>query len=309
MKLNLLPSSVSKGGQLKVAVVSMVVMILVGAGIAVVLTVVSQQQLTAAKNDEAEIRPKAEAAFARANQADDVIAQAKGIIVNSKLAQAMSDHNSDYPKFYDGVMPYIPPFYRITSMSATPTDETNVTLNLTGILSGSQRYADLMIALMRIKGASSVGRAGFTSNDAEVPALGGGDQTGRERKPGQGLVPDDLEQRLAYLRSTGSTQTYTGLGNFGAADLGQRNAGPDASVVSVTVVMKGKLQTPDPRATLTSGGSAAAAPAAASFGGGGFVPPGAGGFGGPPGAGAGASADDSTTVPKGKKGKGAGSED
>lgn len=301
MKLNLLPSSVSKGGQLKVAMLLMGVMILVGAVLAVIMTVISQQQLSAAKADEAEWRPKADAAYARANQADDVIGQAKGIIVNSKLATAMEEHNSVYPKFYDSVIPFIPAFYRITVMNAAPTDETTVTLNLTGVLSGSQRYADLMIALMRIPGAISVGRSGFTSTDAEVPSLSAQDQLGRELKPGQSAVPEDLQQRLAYLRSTGSTQTYIGIGGFGAADDAAKGVAPDSSLVSVTVIMKGALQTPDPRGTLTGDGGASVASAPTGIPSG-FGPPGAG-SGGPP-SGTFAPPTD-TPPPSKKKGKGA----
>lgn len=266
MKLNLLPTYVSKEGQIRSVLIGSAVMTLAAIGASLFLILSSRGELARQKERVEELRPAAERAVEVAKQADTIIASATGIDRNLKLAEAMSKHNSTYLELYREVLGYVPPFYRVTRIQATPVDDKTCNVQLTGVLGTFQQYADLMLALYRIEGAQRVSRSGFQVTDRYVPGLNLQDQIGLPIRPGEARLPSDPLARLDALvqRSGGATGAFEGAGGFGSAAPGQRGAMPGYSVVTVGVVLQtvadasGKvvknrdIRTPNPRATIAA---------------------------------------------------------
>lgn len=264
MKLNLLPTSVSKGKQTQTAILlSALVAVLSVAG-AIGMIITSRAEMQQAAQAAADAKPRAELAAATAKYADEIIAQARVILTNINLADEMSKHSTVYPDLYDEVRRYIPGFYRVTSMSATAGGPATTTLNLNGVLHTYQEYADLMLALYRIPGVQTVARAGYQDTDKYVPQLSPADQFGRPIRPGEQPIPDDPLERLDQMIAQGGVSGFNGTGGFGGPP-GPRGAMPSYSTVAVTVVLARGVQTPDPRGTLGSIGSAAPAGATGGF--------------------------------------------
>ncbi|RYG25109.1 hypothetical protein EON82_08350 [bacterium] len=275
MKLNLLPTTEKKSRQGKTAIVVAGLIVLASIGAAAALTFIPAAKLVAAKDGITELERQVANADATAKQADTIIAQAADVVRNAQLAQAMIDHNDKYPKLYDDIKRYIPPYYRLQSISAVPTGEGTSRVTLTGTLSGYQRYADLMLALMRFKDARSITRSGYNLNDPIVPALDPVDPIGKMRKPGEAPIPNDDLQRLAYFQAQAAAAPsgYLGVGGYGGGTDDTRGALPDASIVVITMDVARDLRVPLAADTLRAAGGAA--PAGGVVGG----PP--GGFGGP----------------------------
>ena len=76
MKLNLVPTYVSKERQGRTAIVGAVFLIVVGVVASVMLTTASKKALDQARSDNDEAKPKAQAALDTSNQADTIIASA-----------------------------------------------------------------------------------------------------------------------------------------------------------------------------------------------------------------------------------------
>jgi hypothetical protein len=149
----------------------------------------------------------------------------------------------------------------MTQVSATPLGPDTASVSITGTLKTFQQYADMMIALYRIPGATTVTRQGYTNVDPYIPNVNDVDQNGRPIKPGQTNIPDDKYERLAYYQSQGTLTGFTGTGGFGTGDTTQaKGAMPGYSLVTFNVVIPRALQTPNPRATLQAQGAAGAAP-------------------------------------------------
>ncbi|RYG45658.1 hypothetical protein EON79_12105 [bacterium] len=281
MKLNLLPTTVSTERKAKGAVIGAVLIAVAGIIGGVLLTTVSRSNLQRAQALEQQVRPLAQAAVDTRALADKIISDSQGIIRNSALAGAMIGHSRKYPDLYEKILPYVPPFFRVTSISATPQGELS-TVRIQGVLNTYQQYANLMLALLRIPGVQTVGRNGYLDRDLSVPNLTPTDQVGKPKRATDPVIPDDPLERLAYYQAQASTQTYTGTGNFGSPDQALRLNGPDSSLVEVTLVMNANIQAPDVSTTLKSagGGGAAAAtrPGGAGLAGvpGGGMPAGAG---------------------------------
>lgn len=264
MKLNLLPTYVSKGNQAKTATVVSVLLALLGILGAVGLIFISRNEVKTAREDAESKMERAARAVAVSKRADQVVADAQMIIRNINLADSMLKHNDAYPDLYRDIKPYIPGFFRVTQISATPGGPQTATVSITGTLKTFQQYADMMIALYRIPGSTSVTRQGYQNVDPYIPNVTEVDQNGRPIKPGQTNIPDDKYQRLAYFQSQGTLTGYTGQGGFGTGDTTQaRGAMPGYSLVTFNVVVPRAIQTPNPRATLQAQGAAGAAPAPA----------------------------------------------
>jgi len=273
MKLNLLPTSVSKAGAAKG-------MWFVAGGVALLgilgmvgLTVMGQQQLSSAKADAESKMALAANAKATADHAEAQIAEATVIDRNQKLSEAMINHNSKYVDLYAKVLSHVPAYYRLDSISATPTSESSTTVTLNGYIQSFRQYADLSIALWKIPSATAVTRAGYQLNNAAVPALTEADQTGLPIRPGQAPYSTDPLERMNQMIENAAAEPrgYLDEGNFGSAEATARGAMPGYNQVTMTVVLTDDIRTPDPRATIAAGGGAAGAAA----------PP--NGFGAPPG--------------------------
>jgi len=252
MKLNLLPTYVSKASAAKTATIFSVLIGLLGVVGAVGLIMVSKQDRDKAYDDANALTSTYTRVDGESKKADAIIAQAAQLMINQGLAQAMIEHSTVYPDLYDEVRGYIPSFFRVTSMSSAPNGAESCTVTLTGVLQTQQQYADVMMALMRIPGATNVTRDGYNPTDKFVPSLTEEDQIGLPVGQGEGNIPSDPQARLDYMISQGSVTGFVGAGGFGG-EPGQRGAMPDWSEITLTVTIAGKnLQTPDPRSTLTS---------------------------------------------------------
>lgn len=252
MKLNLLPKHVAKSQGSKGAFFVMVIIVLVCGAMAFMLIQSGRNQLAAEREKVEPARQQVAKALGNSAMADTVISRVTGIDRNLKLTEAMLAHNSKYVELYREVMQYIPSYYRITNLSAAPTGPDAVTVNLSGVLKTHKQYADLVAALYRMPGVTSVSRQGYAIIDPYVPNLTEQDQIGTPIKPGDANLPSDPEERMAALMQRASAQPdgYLGIGAFGTEQM-PKGAMPDWSTVNVTMVLSGRpLQVPDPRATL-----------------------------------------------------------
>lgn len=258
MKLNLLPTHVSKAGAARTTVIMSGLLGLGLVAAAVLMSVSSERELAGLKTQAQELEPQAAAALAESQKADETIKKAGGIILNQQLAEAMMAHSPKYPALYDEVRRYIPSYFRVTSLAATPSGPEATTLNITGVLQSFQQYADIMVALMRIPGAVGVSRQGFQHNDFFVPPLTEGNQVSRPVRVGDQPMPDDPQERLDYMIARGGIDGYLGVSGFGETEVPRtRGAMPRWSEVTLSVALARGLQTPDPRSSLA--GAAAAA--------------------------------------------------
>ena len=285
MKLNLLPTTEKKSRQGKTG-------LLVGALIVVgsivgyaAMTFIPLASLKQAKENVGQLPTQVANADATAKSADGIIASATDVIKNAQLAKAMIDHNDVYPKLYDDLKKYIPPYYRIQSMTATALGENQSQVTLVGTLSGYQRYADLMLALMRFKDAQTITRSGYNLDVPVVPELTPADQVGKMRRPDQAPIPDDGLERLAYFQAQASAAPtgFLATGGYGSGTADVKGPLPGASLVTIQMTVNRDLRVPLAAETLRGGGGGA--PGAATQGGApaGFGPP--PGFGAPPGTG------------------------
>ena len=284
MKLNLVPTHVAKEKASGGAIFVMVILAFIGIIGAVLMSVTSSKALADAKDANTQAMASASDVKARSDQADAIMADSKthAIVRNVSLAEAMEKHSAAYPDLYDKLRPYIPSYYRVTSMAASPGGAGLCIVTLTGVLTTYQQYADLGLAFMRIPGAVSYSPSGYQITDPYVPNLTPLDLKGRKIHPGDTNIPDDEQQRLAYLIAHGTETTYTGEGGFGDDNVTTKGAMPNASLVTLTLTLQSdlknnyELQTPDPRATLALGASTStsATVAGGTFGGpGGGTPP------------------------------------
>ena len=264
MKLNLLPTTEKKSragraGLFLAAFIFIVAVVAYG-----LMTLVPKATLEAQKADLGDLPQKVANADATSKSADTVIASAADVIRNAQLAQAMIDHNDVYPKLYDDVKRYIPPDYRIQSMSAKPLGEGQSEVTLVGTLAGYQRYADLMLALMRFKDAKTISRGGYVLDDPTVPALNSSDQKGKMRRANEAPIPDDGLERLAYFQSKAASAPtgYLASGGYGSSTDETRGALPDSSVVTIVMTVARDLRVPLAADTLRAGGGGAAGGAA-----------------------------------------------
>ena len=253
MKLNLLPSSVSRGKQVKGAVFVSVLIALASIGMSVLMVTTSTKHLDIAKAKAQEMKVVVDQDVQIAAQAVTIMGdpQLANVVRQTNLAKAMNRHNFVYPKFYSELFPYIPNFFRVNSMSVTPANGNTVTLNLQGVIKDRYQYADLMLALLRIPGSTSVTRSGFTLENPRVTPLDLNDQDGRLIIPGEPVLPEDPIARVNAMINRGSVTHYEGRGNFGGGNPNApRGAMPGSSQINVSVVMPKNLFAPNPRATL-----------------------------------------------------------
>lgn len=258
MKLNLLPTHVSKASSARSSgIIGILIFVVLALG-AVFLFIKGKNDLEASRDGLSELKGRAEMAKATADKADVVMANATGILRNIYLAEAMLKHSQAYPTAYSSLRPYIPSFYRVTSMTATPVAKDLSQVTIVGTLDSYQQYADLMLALLRNPKVMTVTRQGFNQNSAIVPGLSETDQYGKPLKPGATPIPDNWEDRLRYFESNAKSTGYLGVGGYGSGVVGLRGPMPDASQVTVQVTLATDLQTPDPLATLKAGQGAPA---------------------------------------------------
>jgi hypothetical protein len=262
MKLNLIPTYVSKEGQSKAFLVLGVLILLVSFGLAFFAKQMAEARAQTALENATAAQQDAANAVAMSKYADQIIARATGIDKNIKLWTAMRDHSPTYPNLYDEVLSYVPSFLRVTSLTASANGADGVTVNLTGVLDSFQQYADANLALLRIPNVVNVVRSNYSLNDSQVPNLSETDQIGAPVKPGEGNLPSDPMDRMEEMiarAGTGTANTYQGVSGFGDPEATRKGPRPNASEVSFVITIAGKnLQAPNPRATIESKGGAPA---------------------------------------------------
>lgn len=267
MKLNLLPTHVSKEGQTKIAAIVSIGMSLAAIAAGIFAVGYSNSELAAAKQRDEEAKPAYEAAMKTSADADAIMASSVIIDRNVKLAKAMDAHNSVYPALYQEVLGHCPSFFRVVSIQAVPTGPEQCTVTLQGVLQSYQQYADIMLAMLRIKDATNVTRAGFTDGRPVVPALTEQDQVGLPVPPGGSNLPSDPRAKLEEMVARASQAPTGFLGTTFGQPVDQKGAMPDWSLITLTVTMKRNIQTPNPRATLTSAVGTTPAPTGNTGGG------------------------------------------
>ena len=269
MKLNLLPQSVSKSAGLRTAWVMSILLALAGIGGAAYMFMQSGDALKKAQDRVATAEPGAAAAVTESKKADIIMQKAAVVILNTNLATEMMKHNAVYADLFNEVKRYIPAWFRLQSISATPASPEACTVTLQGVIQTQQQYADLMLALLRIPGATSVARSGYQVNDMFVPPVSEPTQFPRLTKLGETPLPDLPMDRLNAMIASGRLDGFTGQGGFGTPDMSQaRGPMPEWSQITVSVVLPRKIMTPDPRGTLATvaglAGGAAPAPGGAA---------------------------------------------
>jgi hypothetical protein len=268
MKLNLLPQTVRVGAKAKTAWIGAILMVAVGMAAAVMMSIQADQADKESADALAAVQPQAQKAYDTASAADAILASdpAKEVVLNANLANAMIKHNGDFPTMYEELFRYNPPFFRLTSISATPVSATQASITMTGTITTYQQYADLVLALLRNKKVRSVARSGFNYSDLQVPPLVPADQVGRPRKPGEAPIPDDPLLRLTYFESQPQPTGYNGGGNFGSGTPAEREAMPGESLITITMTADYALQTPSPMQTLSSLGGGSLTPSGTAAG-------------------------------------------
>jgi hypothetical protein len=267
MKLNLLPTYVSKGKQAQVAIVFAILIVIACGTATVAMMSKSKAELEKWTRKAEEAKPAAEAVVTVSQLADTVIKNSTGVILDASLAKAMQDHNTVYPDFYDKLFPYIPSFFRVTSITATPIDDKTAGVTISGVIKSQEQYAALMLVFNRIPQVQTVTRTGYKISEQYIPSLTDVDQAGRLIDRGGQHIPDNPVDRMNYFISRGSLSGYTGSGGFGSGQPGLKGPMPEWSQISIALVMPGKLQTPNPKETLQAGGSSGSSLASSPSGG------------------------------------------
>ena len=259
MKLNLLPKHVAKSHGSKTAFFIMWIIIVAAGAVTFLMIKKGQSDLAEAREPVDGLRAQVAVAMGNSAMADTVIAEMTNIDRNIKLTQAMLDHNRKYVDLYREVMGYVPSYYRLTSISASPTGPDGCSVAMTGVLKTHRQYADLVVALYRMPGVTNVSRSGYAIVDQRVPALNEQDQFGTPIRPGEANLPSDPDERMAALIQRASApQGFLNHNNFGT-DNPVKGAMPDWSTVSVTMTITGRnIQPPNPRGTLLQGGTGGA---------------------------------------------------
>ena len=228
MKLNLLPTHVATQSKAPVFAGVGAVVALGAIALAVFLQISSTADLKAAKQELADSKQAAADALATANHADEIAK--KGTIINTNLllAKAMQKHNSAYVELYESIMPYIPDFYRVTSMSAASAGADTSTVTLVGQIKTFRQYADVALAFWRVPGVTNVQRSGYVVEDPSLSGINETYQKGSMVKPGEAPLSDDPETRLEEMiaRASSAPQGYQGVGGFGQEGIGAKGAMP-----------------------------------------------------------------------------------
>jgi hypothetical protein len=306
MKLNLLPTYVTKGAQGRSLFFISCAILAASAVGAFFLNASTSAARNKAREEMDAAKVAADAVNARSLAAQTVANVGIEIQRNLDLHDAMQRQNTKYTDFYRMVRQYVPSYMRVNNMAVSPIDENTCQLSITGVMRSYQNYSDACLALLRIPGALQVGRAGFNLNDDYIPNLQEDDNVGLPHRLVDGRKPPTVstgldrgpDSQLAYLTGLASQASdgFTGTGGFGTPTNDARTAMPDWSDVTFNVILAKDpslppdkqpnvdFRTPNPRQALAPvSGAPAAAPGAPA---GGFNPnpvgAGAGPAAGPP---------------------------
>ncbi|MBS1706692.1 MAG: hypothetical protein JST40_12530 [Armatimonadetes bacterium] len=248
MKLNLLPTYVSKGAQSRTAAIFSILFFLLSIVGAVLMMTTSSARLAAAKSQVEELTPQHNQVLTLAKSAETEAAKGAPVQRNIDLTNAMLAQNTKYTTFYRMIARYIPSYLRVNRMSVTPMTETSCQLNINGVIQSFQKYADVSLILLRIPGAMTIARDGYVLRDTYVPNLIETDQYGipyqrgdnRRPSPNAGGPNGGPDEQLNYLMAQASQGAtgFTGQGNFGVEGATQKLAMPGENDVTYTIVLQ-----------------------------------------------------------------------
>src|SRR5690349_24732829 len=165
MKLNLLPKHVAKAQGSKGAFFAAIILVAVAGAGAFLMISSGRKQLQEARDKVQPATVPVSQALGYSAMADTVISRVTSIDRNLKLTEAMLAHNSKYVDLYREVMQYIPGYYRITNLTATPTGPDTTTVTMSGVMQTHRQYADIVAALYRMPGVQSVSRSNYAIVD------------------------------------------------------------------------------------------------------------------------------------------------
>src|ERR1700722_7951098 len=116
MKLNLIPTSAARQGG---SVFGWILFFIIVAGSvfgAIRMNGQAATVLAQAKDDVTKFQDPSDKANQVSSNADDIMKEASGPLLNTQLVQAMQKHSRVYPDFYDELFHYIPGYFRLTSL-------------------------------------------------------------------------------------------------------------------------------------------------------------------------------------------------
>lgn len=256
MKLNLLPQYVTKGAAARTWMVGSIAAMIAAVAGSIFMITSSKAARDAAEAAANELQPQAAAVVTLAKTADTIGASSAEVVRNISLADAMQQHPAKITGFYRDVIPYIPSFFRVNAMSMTPMDANRCQLTLTGTIQTYQQYADLMLALLRIPGAQTVGRSGYVLDRRNLPNVTEEDAFPEFKKSGDERLPLDPVERISALvaRAGAEPTGFTGVGNYAGPIEQPRLAIPNWQNITVNVVLQTPgAQVPVPGATAPGG--------------------------------------------------------
>lgn len=257
MKLNLLPTSATKGKGVVRAWVFSGILSVAAIAASIWMIVTSTKALNDAKDAALEEKSHAEMVTSVASQADDLIKLAEPYQRNTNLVIAMDKNVPKYPNFYNDLRKKIPGFFRITSLVATPVSEAAVAVTMTGIIKDQEQYNDLVLALLRIP-AQGVQRQVISHDDIILPNILPNDLKPEPYKTSEGRIPSQPDDKLNYFIAKGGVTGYVNANGFGDDEMGRRGAMPKYNEIQVAFTVPGNLQAPNVRGTLALHGSAPA---------------------------------------------------
>lgn len=262
MKLNLLPICETQETTLKKTIFLMGAVLLGTIAASTVMAIYSNSRIQASKQKAEELEPQAAFAYRRAMQANSIIKSGTLLERNMRLEEAIEKHNAAQIHLMNDVLQYIPGFFRVTSLTIAPRGAQDSLVTITGIVRTYQQYADVMMALMRMPGATQSFRFGFESKERYVPPLIEMDQAGQPIKPGQVRLPDDPWKRFEIRMDTmlkgtqeGGNHSHSAIYNMNPQTKKNDPVPPTPNESEVTLyvqVANRPMQVPNPRQTLAA---------------------------------------------------------
>lgn len=189
-----------------------------------------------------------------AASADTILAGSKIVLTNSELVKQIDNSNGKYPRLYNTLKSYIPPFVRVRSISAASAGPEQSVVTIQGYLKTFQQYSDVMISLLRFPGCAAVGRSGFGPVTAGDAGPFGYDPANPDRGPIPGWSSVTLTMSItsgpfANLQAPEPRTTLQGAGTGTVPGSGGGGGGGAAPVPK-----GGGLATTPPAGGASSGG-------------------------------------------------------
>jgi Tfp pilus assembly protein PilN len=250
MKINLLKKNIAHNENQNRVIIAMVAAVLCCACICFVAVQYLSSQFNNLQEEVAQSETQVAYAYMTSKKADEIIKSGTYIQRNTNLFQSIQNHNHAYVDLYKKVMDYIPAFFRLIEISATPQNQNECLVKMVGIVRSYQEYANLMIAFSRMPNLIKVYRKGFEPKEKYVPGLIKEDQRGTPIQQGGNRIPSEvsLESRMAYEQSAKSEA----IPGQSTGETNVVSAFSDESEITVYLLLgQTNMKVPNPYLTLT----------------------------------------------------------